>query len=64
MTSDPICVRPSTSVEDAANLLLRRRLHRLPVVDERGRLLGVVTRSNIIRAAWEMRRGGGGEGHS
>ncbi len=56
MTSDPICVRPFTSVEDAANLLLRRRIHRLPVVDDSGHLLGVVTRSNVIKAAWEMRR--------
>jgi CBS domain-containing protein len=56
MTSDPVCVRAYTSVEDAANLLLRRRLRRLPVVDADGRLLGLITRSNIIKAAWELRR--------
>lgn len=56
MTGDPICVRPLTTVEDAANLLLRRRIRRLPVVDESGRLLGIITRSNVIKAAWEMRR--------
>jgi len=58
MTSDPICVRASTSIEDAANLLLRMRIRRLPVVDEGGRLTGIITRSNIIKAAWEARKAG------
>lgn len=56
MTSDPVCVRPTTSIEDAANLLLRKKIRRLPVVDERCRLLGIITRSNIIKAAWEARK--------
>jgi CBS domain-containing protein len=56
MTSDPVCVRPATTIEDAANLLLRMKIRRLPVVDERGRLVGILTRSNIIKAAWEARQ--------
>lgn len=56
MTSDPICVRPETSIADAANLLLRKRIRRLPVVDGQGKLLGIITRSNIIKAAWEARK--------
>ena len=56
MTADPICVRPTTSVADAANLLLRMKIRRLPVVDENGRLLGIVSRGNIIRAALAARK--------
>ena len=56
MTYDPICVRTEMSVEDAANLLLRMKIRRLPVVDERGRLLGIISRGNIIRAALEHRK--------
>ena len=59
MTADPITVRPATSIEDAANLLLRKKIRRLPVVDESGRLLGIITRSNVIKAAWEARKAGG-----
>ena len=40
MTPDPMCVRTFTSIEDAANLLLRMKIRRLPVVDENGKLMG------------------------
>lgn len=56
MTSNPICVRASTSVASAAHLLLHKRIRRLPVVDDMGRLLGIITRSNVIKAAWESRK--------
>ena len=58
MTETPITVRAQTSIADAANLLLRRKMRRLPVVDESGRLVGIITRSNIIKAAWEARQRG------
>lgn len=58
MTADPICVRPNTSIEAAANMLLRRKIRRLPVVDENGKLVGIITRSNVIKAAWEARKAG------
>ena len=48
MTPDPMCVRTFTSIEDAANLLLRMKIRRLPVVDENGKLMGERRR----RAAW------------
>lgn len=56
MTSNPICVGPHSSIEDAANLLLRMKIRRLPVVDDQGYLVGILTRSNIIKAAWEARK--------
>lgn len=59
MTADPITVRPETSIEGAANLLLRRKIRRLPVVDASGALVGIITRSNVIKAAWEARKAGG-----
>lgn len=58
MTDNPITVLPTTSIADAANLLLRRKIRRLPVVNEQGVLVGIITRSNIIRAAWEARKVG------
>jgi CBS domain-containing protein len=40
MTAKPICVRPEAPLEEAANLLLRLKIRRLPVVDEAGKLAG------------------------
>eukprot|EP00889_Picochlorum_renovo_P002792 jgi/Picre1/29822/NNA_005204.t1 len=56
MTTDPVCVRALTSIPSAAHLLLHKRIRRLPVTDDEGRLIGIITRSNIIKAAWESRK--------
>jgi CBS domain-containing protein len=50
MTAKPVTVRADATVEDAATLMHDKRVSRLPVVDSTGRLLGIVTRSDILRA--------------
>jgi CBS domain-containing protein len=50
MTADPITVTPETDVHDAARTISERRHNRLPVVDGDGRLLGVVTRLDVLEA--------------
>jgi CBS domain-containing protein len=45
-----------TNLEDAAKVLLDSKFRRLPVVDEKGRLIGLLTRGNVVRAALEMKR--------
>ncbi|MFI6495210.1 CBS domain-containing protein [Streptomyces sp. NPDC050564] len=50
MTSPAITVVPSTTVADAAWLAARSRLKRLPVVDHKDRLVGVVSRIDLVRA--------------
>ncbi|WP_329316979.1 CBS domain-containing protein [Streptomyces sp. NBC_01262] len=50
MTTPAVTVRPSTTVADAAWLAARSRLKRLPVVDHRNRLVGVVSRIDLVRA--------------
>jgi CBS domain-containing protein len=50
MTSDPDTVDPDTSVRDAARLIHESGHNRLPVVDEDGRLVGVVTRVDVLGA--------------
>ncbi len=56
MTTEPVCVRVETSMSSAAHLLLHKRIRRLPVIDGAGCLVGIITRSNIIKAAWKSRR--------
>jgi len=50
MTPDPIAVSPQDSVRRAARLIAERKHNRLPVVDADGRLVGVVTRVDVLSA--------------
>ena len=50
MTSDPDTVGPDTSVREAARLIHQSGHNRLPVVDGDGRLVGVVTRVDVLGA--------------
>jgi CBS domain-containing protein len=49
MTSPPIMVGPETSLADAATMMRRHRVKRLPVCDTDGRLIGVVSRIDLVR---------------
>lgn len=49
MTPDPIAVSTDTDVSDAARIISERGHNRLPVVDD-GRLVGVVTRLDVLEA--------------
>jgi CBS domain-containing protein len=56
MTPAPVVVRETTNLEDAARLLLETKYRRLPVVDADGKLVGIITRGNVVRAALQMKR--------
>lgn len=51
MTRGPVTVTPETTLPEAAETMARRRLKRLPVVDPEGRLVGLVSRLDLLRAA-------------
>jgi CBS domain-containing protein len=50
MTRDPVTVGPEDSIRHAARLIAQRRHNRLPVVDEHGTLLGILTRVDVLEA--------------
>ncbi|XP_050942682.1 CBS domain-containing protein CBSX2, chloroplastic-like isoform X1 [Cucumis melo] len=56
MTSSPLAVRETSNLEDAARLLLETKYRRLPVVDADGKLVGIITRGNVVRAALQIKR--------
>jgi CBS domain-containing protein len=56
MTSAPLVVRETTNLEDAARLLLETKYRRLPVVDSSGKLVGIITRGNVVRAALKIKK--------
>jgi CBS domain-containing protein len=49
MTSPPITVAAHTTLGEAARLMHERNVRRLVVVDERGRIAGIVSRSDLLQ---------------
>lgn len=48
MTHNVLCIEPDATHAHAARLMERRKVKRLPVVDEDGTLLGIVSRADIL----------------
>lgn len=55
MSKEVVACRPSDSLEMVMSLMGEHQLHRLPVVDERHHLLGIVTVGDVLREASEAR---------
>jgi acetoin utilization protein AcuB len=53
MTETPLTVSPSTTVEDATQLMLKYQISGLPVL-ENGKLVGIITTSDVLKAFLEM----------
>lgn len=45
-----ISLKPTNTVKDAAELMLKKGIGRVPVVDRKGKLVGIVDREDIVRA--------------
>lgn len=48
MTKDPVSIAPSATAQEAATLMVNRKFGALPVVS-RGKLVGIVTESDLLR---------------
>jgi MFS superfamily sulfate permease-like transporter/CBS-domain-containing membrane protein len=51
MTAGPETVAASTPLRRVAEIMARRKLKRLPVIDDSGALIGIVSRVDLLRAA-------------
>ncbi|MDH6223844.1 CBS domain-containing protein [Streptomyces sp. MJP52] len=49
MTPSPVTVRADESVAEAAGTTVRRHVDRLPVLDDEDRLVGIVTRHDLLK---------------
>jgi CBS domain-containing protein len=49
MTTEVVTVTPDELVRAAANIMVDKKVNRVPVVDDKGRLVGIVARHDIIR---------------
>jgi len=55
MSSPAITARPEMSVETVAELLLSHGLSRLPVVDDQGKLVGMISKTELLAEQIERR---------
>lgn len=49
MSRPAITAIPEWTVAQAAQAMMRNRVNRLPVIDGRGRLVGIITRADLVR---------------
>jgi CBS domain-containing protein len=49
MSRDPITVSPDKALREAAQLMHERNIRRLPVLDDEGHVIGILTRGDIVR---------------
>jgi CBS domain-containing protein len=55
MTPDLVTVRPDASIEEAIELLLTEQISGLPVLDQTGHLVGVITEFALLAVAYDQR---------
>lgn len=56
MSRDLVTVRASTSTDDLARAMVSRGLRMVPVVDDDDRMVGVVSRGDLLREEYRRRR--------
>ena len=54
MTREVITIGPEASVEDLARLLKTRRISGVPVLDDKGALVGVATQSDLVQRTRDL----------
>ncbi|MEH2408284.1 CBS domain-containing protein [Nostoc sp.] len=50
MSKNPITISTDKTLREAATIMHDRSVHRLPVLDSTGQVIGILTRGDIIRA--------------
>ena len=53
MTLDPVCVKPSYTIREFARTLEEHEISGAPVVDQQGRVIGIASKTDLIRQCVE-----------
>lgn len=53
MTPEPVCVEPATTIRELARVFEENGVSGVPVVDQQGRVIGVVSKTDLIRRCAE-----------
>jgi acetoin utilization protein AcuB len=51
MTHNPIIIREDTSLDDALRIMRENKVRRLPVLDKKGKLVGIVSEKDLLYAS-------------
>ena len=57
MSRDVITIEPTKSIKTAAKLMIKHNIGGLPVVDPTGKLIGIITKTDMLRAFYERFKG-------
>jgi len=57
MTSPAITLPPTATIAEAAERMHRDHIHRLPILDDAGKLVGIVSRADLVAALAPSRAG-------
>ncbi len=50
MSKNPLTISPDKPLKEAAKVMQDHKVHRLPVLDSEGQVIGILTRGDVIRA--------------
>ena len=53
MTENVVTIRPESSIQDAIEMLLMQRISGLPVADDEGQLIGIITEYALLAIAYD-----------
>jgi acetoin utilization protein AcuB len=51
MTTDPVTITTNTSFPDAYRIMREKKIRHLPVLDKKGELVGIVSRTDLLHAS-------------
>jgi len=54
MTKQPVTVKRNTAIIDAVGKMLAKRINCLPVIDDDGRICGIVTSTDLIKSYQQL----------
>jgi len=54
MSSPLITIKPTTSLREAADIMRKRGIRRLPIIDDNGNLVGIITDNDILSVAIDL----------
>lgn len=56
MTRDVVTAAEDTELDDLAQTMLDRKINRVPIVDGAGNMVGIVTREDVLRGRFGLKR--------
>ncbi len=54
MCRNVVTASPDAGVGEIARMMQKHKINRIPVVDKKGKLLGLVTRADVIKGFWKI----------